>query len=222
MVSVRADAPATGDVADGAIVTVMGEGSAVRSTPSLPYGLAHPTSTTASSATAKRLTSEHGAARRTASGAFGRARATRAATEHAGRVAARESPGLVIEGGVPAPACAQVLAPRAATQEHAEDRDRSEEEERPEEILHHRSPPDARMERATARRNSTSSEIATTSRAYGRTRSAIWRATRARSAGARRASRATNSRTRRCASPGIARVSTIAPSASGVTVRSEK
>src|SRR5438270_13959317 len=109
--------------------------------------------------------SQRRSAGRAAAGALGRARAARAATQHARRITARDPPGLVIEGGVPAPARADVLAPRAAAQEHAKDRDRSKEEERPEQILHHRSPPEARIERATARRNSTSSEIVTTSRA---------------------------------------------------------
>src|SRR5438132_1279605 len=155
---------------------------------------------------------------------------------HIGIVAANPSapqgreglaPALELEACVPPPPSAEVVPCAAGAGEQAERGDREDEQDQPDKVhgrsdeINQRSPPVARSARATAWISSTSPRAASASEAYGRSRAAIAAATRARSREARPDSRATNSRTRRCASPGKRRTSAVFPAPSGVTVRSE-
>src|SRR6267378_4228132 len=79
--------------------------------------------------------SERRAARRAAARALGRARAARAAHEHAGRIRARHPAALGVEGLVPAPARADVVARAPAADHQTEDGDAGQEQYRPEEVV---------------------------------------------------------------------------------------
>src|SRR6185503_6850315 len=164
---------------------------------------------------------EHRAAAGASSGPFGAAGATGAAQEHPCGVRMGRTPALLLEGGVEAPACPEVLATAPTAGQGPQNGDADHQQPEPDDV-HQRSGALARSERAIARSSSISLRPGSTSCAYGRRRSASCFATRARWSGASCASRATNSRTRRCASPGSPRTSTRAPAPRGVTVRSEK